>query len=42
MTAAGHPFFTGLTKAEVVALPTGHWPMLSEPRALVDVLEQRR
>jgi pimeloyl-ACP methyl ester carboxylesterase len=42
MMAAGHPFFTGLTEAEVVPLPTGHWPMLSEPRALADVLEQRR
>ena len=39
MTAAGHPFFAGLTEAEVVALPTGHWPMLSEPKALADLLE---
>ena len=28
--AAGHPFFAGLTEAEMVPLPTGHWPMLSE------------
>ena len=42
MMAAGHPFFSGLAEAEVVALPTGHWPMLSEPGALADVLEQRR
>ncbi len=38
MTAAGHPFFAGLHGAEIVALPTGHWPMLSEPKALADVL----
>jgi pimeloyl-ACP methyl ester carboxylesterase len=42
MRAAGHPFFGGLGDAEVVALPTGHWPMLSEPRALAGVLEQGR
>lgn len=42
MMAAGHPFFAGLAEAEIVALPTGHWPMLSTPRALADVLEQRR
>jgi pimeloyl-ACP methyl ester carboxylesterase len=38
MTAARHPFFSGLQGAEVVSLPTGHWPMLSEPKALTDVL----
>jgi pimeloyl-ACP methyl ester carboxylesterase len=38
MTAAGHPFFAGLHGAEIVSLPTGHWPMLSEPKALTDVL----
>ncbi|MFB9361651.1 alpha/beta fold hydrolase [Actinoplanes nipponensis] len=41
MAAAGHPFFAGLTEAEIVALPTGHWPMLSEPAALAAILEQR-
>lgn len=41
MMAAGHPFFSGLTEAEVVSLPTGHWPMLSEPAALAGILEQR-
>jgi pimeloyl-ACP methyl ester carboxylesterase len=41
MVAAGHPFFAGLTEAEVVVLPTGHWPMLSEPVALARILEQR-
>jgi pimeloyl-ACP methyl ester carboxylesterase len=40
MMAAGHPFFAGLTEAEIVSLPTGHWPMLSEPIALAGVLEQ--
>ena len=40
MMAAGHPFFAGLTKADVVSLPTGHWPMLSEPEALAAHLEQ--
>ncbi|MBB4761260.1 alpha/beta fold hydrolase [Amorphoplanes digitatis] len=40
MMAAGHPFFAGLTTAEIVPLPTGHWPMLSEPDALAGVLEK--
>ena len=38
MMAAGHPFFAELTEARIIALPTGHWPMLSEPEALADVL----
>lgn len=38
MMAAGHPFFAGLTEARIIALPTGHWPMLSEPKALADAL----
>jgi pimeloyl-ACP methyl ester carboxylesterase len=42
MMAAGHPLFSGLTEAEVVPLATGHWPMLSEPAALAEILEQRR
>ena len=37
MRAAGHPFFAGLADAEIMPLPTGHWPMLSEPKALADV-----
>ena len=41
MMAAGHPFFAGLAEAEIVMLPTGHWPMLSEPAALARVLEER-
>ena len=39
MTADGHPFFAALTEARVVALPTGHWPMLSEPKALAAILD---
>jgi pimeloyl-ACP methyl ester carboxylesterase len=38
MMAAGHPFFAELTEARIVALPTGHWPMLSEPEALAAAL----
>ena len=30
--AAGHPFFAGWPRREIVPLPTGHWPMLSEPK----------
>jgi pimeloyl-ACP methyl ester carboxylesterase len=41
MRAANHPFFSGLTDAEMVSLATGHWPMLSEPAALAGILEQR-
>ncbi|MGK5443344.1 alpha/beta fold hydrolase [Micromonospora sp. URMC 105] len=39
MIAEGHPFFAGLTGAELHGLPTGHWPMLSEPKALADLLD---
>ena len=38
MLAAGHPFFAGLAKAEMVFLPTGHWPMLSAPADLARAL----
>jgi len=38
MMAAGHPFFAGLGEARIVSLPTGHWPMLSEPEALAEAL----
>ncbi len=34
----GHPFFAGLHGAEIAALPTGNWPVLSEPEAVADVL----
>lgn len=40
MQAAGHPFFAGLTDARIVPLPTGHWPMLSEPKALAAALAE--
>ncbi|WP_433132257.1 alpha/beta fold hydrolase [Micromonospora sp. CA-240977] len=33
-----HPFFTGLAGGHLHELPTGHWPMLSEPKALADIL----
>ncbi|MEU8203918.1 alpha/beta hydrolase [Streptosporangium sp. NPDC049046] len=34
MIASGHPFFTALAGPEwsFVAVPTGHWPMVSRPR----------
>jgi pimeloyl-ACP methyl ester carboxylesterase len=38
MMADGHPFFAGLTEARIVPLATGHWPMLSEPKALAQIL----
>ncbi|MFG1840110.1 alpha/beta fold hydrolase [Micromonospora sp. NPDC049175] len=34
-----HPFFTGLADGQLHEVPTGHWPMLSEPKALADVLD---
>jgi pimeloyl-ACP methyl ester carboxylesterase len=40
MMAAGHPFFAELTEARIVALPTGHWPMLSEPGELAAALAE--
>jgi pimeloyl-ACP methyl ester carboxylesterase len=39
MQQAGHPFFAGLTGAEIVTIPTGHWPMLSAPKQLTDALD---
>jgi pimeloyl-ACP methyl ester carboxylesterase len=38
MIEQGHPYFAGLATAEILSLPTGHWPMLSEPRRLADLL----
>ncbi len=35
---AGHPFFAGLAGAPVLPLPTGHWPMFSEPVRLAELL----
>jgi len=40
MMAAGHPFFAGLTEARIVPIATGHWPMLSEPKALAAALAE--
>jgi len=38
MKEAGHPFFAGLGEARIITLPTGHWPMLSEPKGLAAAL----
>lgn len=40
MMAAGHPFFAGLTEARITPISTGHWPMLSEPKALTAALTE--
>jgi pimeloyl-ACP methyl ester carboxylesterase len=36
----GHPWFAGLAGAQLLGLPTGHWPMFSEPAALADLLAE--
>ncbi|HEX7745387.1 MAG TPA: alpha/beta fold hydrolase [Micromonosporaceae bacterium] len=36
----GHPYFALLRGADLHALPTGHWPMLSEPKRLAEILDQ--
>jgi pimeloyl-ACP methyl ester carboxylesterase len=39
MRAAGHPFFAGMGDDVVIrSLPTGHWPMLSAPDKLAELL----
>jgi pimeloyl-ACP methyl ester carboxylesterase len=38
MRDSGHPYFALLAKAEIVGLPTGHWPMFSEPTRLTEIL----
>src|SRR5206468_12105331 len=38
MIASGHPWFAGLADATLVGLPTGHWPMVSEPAGLAAAL----
>jgi len=38
MIDAGHPFFALLRGADVIELPTGHWPMFSRPDDLADLL----
>ena len=40
MKAAGHPFFAGLGEARIIPLPTGHWPMLSDPKGLAAALQE--
>ena len=36
---ARHPYFAALAGAEVIGLPTGHWPMFSEPDRLAAILD---
>jgi pimeloyl-ACP methyl ester carboxylesterase len=36
----GHPFMSGLGDADLYALPTGHWPMFSEPKRLAELLDR--
>jgi pimeloyl-ACP methyl ester carboxylesterase len=38
MVEQGHPYFALLAGADLFELPTGHWPMLSEPKRLADLL----
>ena len=38
LMAAEHPWFAGLADATLVGLPTGHWPMVSEPSGLASAL----
>ena len=38
MIAQGHPYFAGLAGSHVYGLPTGHWPMFSEPERLAELL----
>jgi pimeloyl-ACP methyl ester carboxylesterase len=38
MIEQGHPFGAGLADADIVPLPTGHWPMFSEPDRLTALL----
>ncbi|WP_020574706.1 alpha/beta fold hydrolase [Actinopolymorpha alba] len=42
MVAAGHPFFAGFGGKEwtYAELPTGHWPMFSEPAGLAAILDE--
>jgi pimeloyl-ACP methyl ester carboxylesterase len=41
MIEQGHPFFAGVAGADFVALPTGHWPMFSEPVRLAEILDDQ-
>jgi pimeloyl-ACP methyl ester carboxylesterase len=40
MVAERHPFFTAFQGGEIRGLPTGHWPMLSEPKRLAEILDE--
>jgi pimeloyl-ACP methyl ester carboxylesterase len=40
MVAEGHPFFAAFQGGEIRGLPTGHWPMLSEPKRLAEILDE--
>ncbi len=40
MIAAKHPFFALLGDADVYSVPTGHWPLFSEPAKLATTLDQ--
>jgi len=40
MIAQGHPFFAGLAGGDLYGLPTGHWPMFSEPKRLAELLDR--
>lgn len=40
MVAEGHPFFTAFRGGDLRGLPTGHWPMLSEPKRLAELLDE--
>lgn len=40
MVAEGHPFVAAFRGGEVRGLPTGHWPMLSEPKRLAEILAE--
>jgi hypothetical protein len=42
MIEAGHPWFAGLADATLVGLPTGHWPMFSDPAGLAAALSAVR
>jgi pimeloyl-ACP methyl ester carboxylesterase len=42
MIDSGNPFFAGLRGATLLTLPTGHWPMFSEPDALAEMLATTR
>jgi pimeloyl-ACP methyl ester carboxylesterase len=40
MMAQGHPMFALMAGSDIYGLPTGHWPMLSEPERLAGLLDE--